>query len=110
VLRVQVGGPAVMRAQLRRLAELAHRPNLTVQVLPFSTAAHVQPISPFTMLEFADAADPAVVYLEHLTGSLLLENEDEVRRYRVLFDHLGAEALGAGESAALIARAAAGLA
>jgi hypothetical protein len=110
VLRVQVGGPAVMRAQLQRLAELAKRPNLTLQVLPFSTAAHVQPISPFTILEFADPADPAVVYLEHLTGSLFLENEDEVRRYRVVFGHLSAEALGTGESAGLIARAAASLA
>jgi transcriptional regulator with XRE-family HTH domain len=110
VLRVQVGGPAVQRAQLQRLAELAKRPNLTLQVLPFSTAAHVQPISPFTILEFADPADPAVVYLEHLTGSLFLENEDEVRRYRVVFGHLSAEALGTGESAGLIARAAASLA
>jgi transcriptional regulator with XRE-family HTH domain len=110
VLRVQVGGPAVMRAQLRRLGDLAARPHLTLQVLPFSTAAHAQPISPFTMLEFADAADPAVVYLEHLTGGHFVENADEVRRYRVIFDHLRAEALGTGESAGLIGRAAAGLA
>lgn len=48
-------------------------------MLPFGTVAHVQPISPFTMLEFADPADPAVVYLEYLTGCLLLEDEDEVR-------------------------------
>jgi len=109
VLRVRAGGAAVMRAQLQRLAELAERPNITLQVLPFSAAAHVQPISPFTMLEFADAADPAVVYLEYLTGSLFLENEDEVRRYRVVFDHLRAEALGTRESAALIARAAAAM-
>jgi transcriptional regulator with XRE-family HTH domain len=104
VLRVQVGGPAVMRAQLRRLAELAARPNLTLQVLPFTTAAHVHPVSPFTMLEFPDPMDPAVVYLEHLTGSLFLENEDEIRRYRVVFDHLRAEALGTGQSTDLITR------
>ena len=110
VLRVQVGGPAVMRAQLRRLTDAAERPNITLQVLPSTTAAHAQPISPFTMLEFADAADPAVVYLEHLTGSLFLENEDEVRRYRVVFDHLCAEALDAGQSAGLISQAAAELA
>jgi len=110
VLRVHVGGPAVMRAQLLRLAELAGRPNVTVQVLPYTTAAHVHPVSPFTMLEFADTADPAVVYLEHLTGSLFLENEDEVRRYRVIFDHLRAESLGTGQSADLIARVAADLA
>jgi hypothetical protein len=110
VLRVHVGGPAVMRAQLLRLAEAAGRPNVTVQVLPFGTAAHVHPVSPFTMLEFPDTADPAVVYLEHLTGSLFLEDEDEVRRYRVVFDHLCAEALDAGQSVGLIAHTAAELA
>jgi hypothetical protein len=109
VLRVQVGGPAVMRAQLERLACIAERPNVTLQVLPFTAAAHVHPVSPFTMLEFPDPADPAVVYLEHLTGSLVLENEDEVRRHRVVFDHLCAEALDTGQSAGLIARMAADL-
>ena len=110
VLRVHVGGPAIMRAQLRQLADVAERPNVTLQVLSFATVAHVHPVSPFTMLEFADSADPAVVYLEHLTGSLFLENEDEVRRYRVIFDHLRDESLSTGQSADLIAQVAAGLA
>ncbi len=110
VLRAQIGGPAIMRAQLRRLADVAGGPNVTLQVLPFSNLAHVHPISPFTMLEFPDRADPAVVYLEHLTGSLFLEDEDEIRRYRVVFDHLRAEALGTGQSVDLIARMAAELA
>lgn len=106
VLRVQVGGPAVMRAQLGRLLDLAARSNITLQVLPFTTAAHVQPISPFTILEFPAAADPTVVYLEHLTGSLFLEREDEVRHYTVVFDHLRAEALGTGQSVELIMKVA----
>lgn len=106
VLRVQVGGSAVMRAQLRRLIDVAERSNVTMQVLPFTTAAHVQPISPFTILEFPDVADPTVVYLEHLTGNLFLESEDEVRRYTVVFDHLRAEALGTGQSIDLIAHVA----
>jgi transcriptional regulator with XRE-family HTH domain len=110
VLRVHMGTPAVMRAQLQRLAEVAGRPNVTLQVLPFTTAAHAQPIGPFTVLEFPDAADPAVVYLEHLTGSLFLDNENEVRRYRVIFDHLRAEALDTSQSAGLIARVVDGLA
>jgi hypothetical protein len=70
----------------------------------------VQPISPFTILEFAEIADPTVVYLEHLTGSLFLEIEEEVRRHTVVFDHLRAEALGTGPSVDLIARVAAELA
>jgi transcriptional regulator with XRE-family HTH domain len=110
IIRVHVGGPAVMRAQLRRLIDVAERSNVTLQVLPFTTAAHVQPISPFTILDFPDAADPTVVYLEHLTGSLFLEAAEEVRRYTVVFDHLRAEALGTAPSIDLIARVAAELA
>ena len=110
VLRVQVGGPAVMRAQLLRLAELAAGPDLSLRILPLRTAAHAQPVSPFTMLEFADPADPTVVYLEHLTGSLLLDDVAEVQRYRAVFDHLCAEALGPSASAEFIVRTAAGLA
>jgi hypothetical protein len=70
----------------------------------------VHPISPFTLLDFPDAADPTVVYLEHLTGSLLLEDPDEVRGYTVVFDHLRAEALGTGQSADLITQVVAELA
>jgi transcriptional regulator with XRE-family HTH domain len=110
ILRVHVGGPAVMRTQLRRLIDVADRSNVTLQVLPFTTAAHVHPISPFTILDFPDAADPTVVYLEHLTGSLFLENEEEIQRYTVVFDHLRAEALGTAPSIDLIARVAAELA
>jgi transcriptional regulator with XRE-family HTH domain len=110
IIRVQVGGSGVMRAQLRRLIDVAERSNVTLQVLPFTTAAHVQPISPFTILEFPDSADPTVVYLEHLTGSLFLETAEEIRRYTVVFDHLRAEALGTSPSIDLIARAAADLA
>jgi len=110
VLRVQVGGPSVMRAQLRRLTDLAGQSNVTLQVLPFTTAALVQPISPFTILDFPDAADPTVVYLEHLTGSLFLERAEEVSRYTVVFDHLRAEALGTSQSVELIERIAAELA
>ncbi|MGH3119998.1 MAG: helix-turn-helix domain-containing protein [Streptosporangiaceae bacterium] len=108
VLRAQVGGPDVMCTQLGRLIDVAGQGNVTLQVLPFGAAAQVQPISPFTILEFPQAADPAVVYLEHLTGSLFLENEDEVRRYTVVFDHLRAEALGTGQSIDLIAQVAKG--
>jgi hypothetical protein len=110
VLWMQVGGPAVLRAQLLRLADLAARPDRTLQVLPLRTAANAQPVSAFTLLEFADPADPTVVYLEHLTGSHLVEEEDEVQRYRAMFDHLRAAALGPGPSADLITRTAAALA
>ena len=106
IIRVNVGGASVMRAQFRRLIDVAERSNATLQVLPFTTAAQVHAVSPFTILDFPDVADPTVVYLEHRTGSLFLEAPDEIRRYTVVFDHLRAEALGTGPSIDLIARAA----
>lgn len=102
-LRVQVGGPAVMRAQLRKLAEVAGQDPVTLQVLPVGAAAQGYPGSPFTILDFADPADPPVVYSEHLTGSLLLDEPDQVRAYTAVFERLRAEALGPGPSADLIA-------
>ncbi len=102
VLRVQVGGPAVMREQLRALAGAAGRGHVTLQVLPLGAAAHVHPVSPFTVLDFADPADPSVAYTEHLTGGLVLDDPAEVRAYTVVFDRLCAEALDPGSSLGLI--------
>ena len=96
-----------MQAQLGRLTDLARRPNITLQILPSQHAAHVYAISPFTILDVPEAADPTVVYVEHLTGGLFLESGDEVWRYRVVFHDLRSQALGTAESADLVARLAA---
>jgi Domain of unknown function (DUF5753) len=40
VLRRPVGGRAVMRAQLRRLVEVAAMPRVIVQVVPFARGGH----------------------------------------------------------------------
>jgi transcriptional regulator with XRE-family HTH domain len=103
-LRVRLGDDNVMRQELRHLADVARRPGVTVQVLPATAAAHVNPVTGFRMLGFADPKDPTIVYVEHLTGALFLEREDEVARYRLVFDHLRAEALGKGASLDLIRR------
>src|SRR6266568_8045457 len=39
-LRRQVGGPAVMRAQLRHVLDASELPNITFQVIPFDVGAH----------------------------------------------------------------------
>jgi hypothetical protein len=63
----------------------------------------------FSVLGFPEAADPDVIYLESQTGSLYLEKEPEVERYRAMFRHLTASALGPEESRSLIAEAAAAI-
>lgn len=103
VLRRVVGGQDVMRQQLKRLAEAAARPNVTLQVLPFTAGEHAGMDGPFTILGFPDPADPDVVYLEHTTSDLYLEDPEATTRYARLFDHLRAESLGPDDSAEFFA-------
>jgi transcriptional regulator with XRE-family HTH domain len=103
VLHRQVGGPQVMADQLAHIRQLAARPNVTVQVLPFTAGAHPAMLGSFTLMQFPDPADRDVVYLEAETGALYLEKPEDVRRYSLMIDYLRAQALGPAESRALIA-------
>lgn len=106
-VRRLVGGREVMRAQLRRLAEAAEMPNVTVQVIPFDAGAHPGMPGSFITLEFRDPADPGLVYLDSMAGDLFLEDDAELRRYKVMLEHLRAAALRPGETVALLAEIAA---
>ena len=107
VLYRQVGGPDVMGDQLAHIGQLAGRPNVTIQVLPFTAGAHPAMLGSFTLMQFPDPADRDVVYLEAETGALYLEKPEDVRRYSLMIDYLRAQALGPAESRALIAQLAA---
>lgn len=98
-LRRMVGGADVMREQLGRLLELAHLPNVLLQVIPFSTGAHPGTlVGPFVILKFPHQEDPDVVYVE--------ANSDpypgDVQRYEVVFDNLRAAAVSVPQTLALI--------
>jgi hypothetical protein len=41
---------------------------------------------------FAEAAIPDVVYIDSMAGELFLEEESDVRRYKLVFEHLRAVA------------------
>jgi transcriptional regulator with XRE-family HTH domain len=99
-----VGGPAVMRDQLRHLIEVSTRPNATVtlQILPLSTGAHPGMNGPFVILRFQNPKDPPMVHLETATDGLYLEEPPDVERYTLRFNHLVARALGPNESRAMI--------
>jgi transcriptional regulator with XRE-family HTH domain len=93
-LRQLVGGPDVMRSQLRYLLEINRNlPNVNVQVLPFGAGAHAATSGPFVIMKFPEAPDLGVVYLEGQTGGIYLESAEEVARYILVFEHLRATAL-----------------
>lgn len=104
VLRQEVGGPAVMRTQLERLAALAELANVDVQVLPFRHGAHASMFGPYLILGLSEEAAMDVVLADNPTGSVWLEQEDEVARYRALFDDARSVALPPPESLAVIHR------
>ncbi|MEU9922395.1 helix-turn-helix transcriptional regulator [Streptomyces griseoluteus] len=88
-----VGSKLIMREQLEHLIELSSLPHVTVQVLPFEVGAHPGLNGQYAILEFADAADSSVVYLEGVTSDLYLEKAPDVQKYAVMYEHLRAQAL-----------------
>lgn len=97
-----VGGEEVMRDQLLRLVEAAQLPNVTLQILPFSAGAHAGMDGTFAILDFPDAEDPNVVFVENATGGLFLEKSDELRKYNSIFDTIRTTALSPEESRTMI--------
>lgn len=102
-----VGGPAVMRAQLDRLVELAGLPNVTLQVIPFDLGAHPAMDSTFNILDFEGDAR-SLVYVEGLVGLIYVERPQDIDRYRQIFDHLRTIALDPQASIQLITDVSAG--
>ena len=101
-LRRQVGGPAVMRAQFRHLLEASELPHVTFQVIPFDAGAHAGMPGSFIVLQFAEEAIPDVIYVESMAGELFLEQESDVRRYKLVFEHLRAVSASPDASRSLL--------
>ncbi|MER5909583.1 helix-turn-helix transcriptional regulator [Streptomyces sp. NPDC001982] len=102
-LRRVVGSKLVMREQLEHLIEMSQLPHVTVQVLPFEVGAHPGLNGQYAILEFADAADSSVVYLEGVTSDLYLEKAHDVQKYAVMYEHLRAQSLNVEQSRQFIA-------
>ncbi|MEV7152102.1 MULTISPECIES: helix-turn-helix transcriptional regulator [unclassified Streptomyces] len=105
-LRRLVGNRLVMREQLEYLIEMSQQPHITVQVLPFEVGAHPGLNGQYAILEFADAADSSVVYLEGVTSDLYLEKAHDVQKYAVMYEHLRAQSLNVEQSRQFISDAA----
>jgi transcriptional regulator with XRE-family HTH domain len=87
-----VGSCAVRRVQLQHLIEMAQRPNITLQVVPWQVGGPAAVSGPFTILRFAEPGVPDVVYLEHLASACYLEKERDTVGYLALMDGLCVEA------------------
>ncbi|MER5373757.1 MULTISPECIES: helix-turn-helix transcriptional regulator [unclassified Streptomyces] len=103
-LRRVVGGRSLMRDQLEYLVEQSQLPHVTVQVIPFDMGAHPGLNGQYAILEFPDASDSSVVYIEGVTSDLYLEKPNDVQKYSVMYEHLRAQALNVEQSRQFISR------
>jgi transcriptional regulator with XRE-family HTH domain len=103
VLRRTVGGQEVMHEQVERLIDAAALPNVTLQVLPFSTGAHAGMDGEFTILSLRDPDDPDVVFIENTGGDAYIDNIAVTQRYNLIFDHLRSVAQNRAESVRTLA-------
>ncbi|WP_455353710.1 helix-turn-helix domain-containing protein [Streptomyces sp. SYSU K217416] len=87
-LRRPYGDRAVMRGQLEHLIEISERPNITLQVMPFSFGGHAGEGGAFTMLRFPESDLQDLVYLEQLTSALYLDKREEVALYERVMKQL----------------------
>ncbi|MBW8087577.1 XRE family transcriptional regulator [Streptomyces hygroscopicus subsp. hygroscopicus] len=100
VLRRPVGGPAIMREQLRALLSFAESPRIEVQVIPYAHGEHALLDSTLTLLTLPNAT--TIAYLESNYSGQLIEDPNEAMKRRRAYDLLRANALSPRESAAMI--------
>jgi hypothetical protein len=99
-LRQRRGGAEIMAPQLRHLAELAQRRNVSLRVLPDNEDFHPGLNGSFVIFDFADL--PPIVFLEQYRGSAYLYDEQQVADYRAAQRAMAALALSEQESCALV--------
>jgi transcriptional regulator with XRE-family HTH domain len=81
VLRREVGGPAVMAAQIAHLCDAARRPHLRLQILPFSAGAYPAAGVSFTVFGFTEPDETSVAFREQLDANSFLDRPDQVAFY-----------------------------
>jgi Domain of unknown function (DUF5753) len=85
------GGQEVMRGQLLHLEEVAHRPNITVQVMPFTHTRHPGGDGPLTIIEYQDK--PSIWFTEGPRAGRLSDDKREVMRFMDILNQIRIAAL-----------------
>jgi transcriptional regulator with XRE-family HTH domain len=97
-LQLPIGGPAVMREQLDHLVSYAKRPNITVQVLPSSSAPFPGIGTSYHLVNF-DHGETGAIFVENLRGGVYMEEENDIATYTLNFERLRKIALAPKVSA-----------
>ncbi len=95
VIRHLLGDERVREEQLERLIEMAGRPAVTIEIVPFSAGLYRGLGETFTLLEFRDTSDDDVLYFENARDALFSHDDsEEIVLYREIFEDLRKISLG----------------
>lgn len=96
-LRMQFGGAATARAQLRHLVEMSEQDNVTVRVIPFGVATFPGSGESADYV-FGPVPQLDTVQLDTAHGCQFIEAEAKLANYRELMDRVEGSALKPAES------------
>lgn len=108
-LHRMIGGPEVMKEQLRHLLGMCDHPAVTVQILPFSAGAHRAMGGAFTILRYDEPDLRDVVFIEQLTSALYLDKQADVESYLKVIEEVCLQAEPAARTPGILRSALNGL-
>jgi hypothetical protein len=96
-----------MRRQIHHLIEMAAKPNVTIEIVPFSAGTHPGLRGPFVIIEFPDPGDDDVLFLEARDDLLIrggISEAGKVSAHREVFEQLRQLSLGPDGSVAYLGK------
>jgi hypothetical protein len=105
VLRRPVGGDDILRKQIEHLMMWAQEPNVTLQIMPFSSVGYPGAGGAFSILRFPDGDLPDIVYIEHAASALYLDKLEEVDEYVAIMEGLTIAAAPVSQTESLLKEA-----
>ncbi|POX63879.1 transcriptional regulator [Streptomyces sp. Ru62] len=100
ILRREVGGPEVMRAQIRQILEYTRPIHMSFQIMPMHQRPHAALDGPMVLLETPE--HERLVYLEVQRASFLVDDPEEVSDYYHKYGMLRSQALSCDKSERLL--------
>jgi hypothetical protein len=101
-IRREIGGTTVLREQLDHLLVVADRPNITLQVIPYTAGGYGTMNGSFVIVDYPEPDAVPGVYLEYPAGGAWVDNEADVKRFTTTFDQVAARALSPADTTDLI--------
>lgn len=89
-----LGEDSLRKAQMEKLISMAERPEITIEIVPFSVGLHSGMSDTFSILEFPGPSED-VIYFEGVRDSIFTRDvTEQVAVYRELFEDLRKISLG----------------